>query len=244
MWFKNRRAKERKDAKIRNEEGQSNQIEKKGDDEGEEKEELKKDSSLEGEKAKTETCHHKNEAERKAEKQSKGEAQMVKCDANMRQKSVENRGEKCNLESKQRKLIDTTQKSPQTTPFNSKLCEVRNSVDVKADDCDYSSAIYQPRPMPQKHYSKSYLTHSGALYGMENAGHTVKQKLESERQALQESAPVLSGSSHLPMTRLSSAVLPHYSNYVHQSTHANTETVYDYPSSYTYRSFLQRHSSQ
>lgn len=239
VWFKNRRAKERKDAKTKSEEGQPDLFDKKD-------EEIKKEP-LESSKAKAEIRSQKSETEKKLERPGKEDAD--KRDENARQKHVENHLEKESIENKPRKASELIQKSLQTTPFSTTKMpfnEIRKS-EVREDECGYSS-IFSPRSMSLKHFSKSYLSHIGAHDGMSNSVESpiVKQKWECERSSVQESSSaVLSGSSHFQMTRVSSAVLPHYSDYANQSVHhTNTETVYEYPTSYPYRSFIQRHSSQ
>ena len=185
------------------------------------------------------------EGEKKAEKQIKAECQAEKRDEKMKQSNAHSHVEKDHNDNKVQKPNESLQKTAQSTPFTIKVPGGdQRKCDKKEDQCCYSSVAYSPRTMSLKHYSKSYLTHNDPLDGMENnnSGPILKQKWESERQPMPES--MLSASSHFPMTRLSSTVLPHYSNYIHQSVHSNTENVCDYPSSYPYRSFLQRHASQ
>ena len=105
------------------------------------------------------------------------------------------------------------------------------------------TTTYSPR---MQHYSRSYSPQTSCWADVTSANATsmLKQRWEHEKMATQE-AQAYPGTTHFPMTRLSSSVLPHYTNYVHQGAQtANTDTLYDYSSSYPYRSYMQRHLSQ
>ena len=189
----------------------------------------------------------KGEADQRGEKNLKGESEEGKLNENPRNSSVQNHIEKDHNENKIRKQNE--QKPHHGTPFANKVPngDDQHKCGKKEEQCGYPSSAYSPRTISLKHYSKSYLTHhNGAQDGIENDNTLpgIKQKWENERQPIQEPPQVYSGSSHFPMTRLSSSVLPHYSNYVHQSLHGNADGMYEYASGYPYRSFMQRHSSQ
>ena len=222
---------------MKAEEGQSNGSEKKDDEDQKE--------ANRGDIKKSELYSIKGESEKRGEKLVKGESQEGKLDENFRHSLAQNHTEKEHTENKARKPSE--HKTPQGLNYADKVPNGdQHKCGKKDEQSDYPLSAYSPRTISLKHYSRSYLTYSGALDGMENnnTGSNLKQKWENERQPIQESPQVYSGSSHFPMTRLSSAVLPHYSNYVHQSGHGNTDSIYEYPGSYPHRSFMQRHSSQ
>ena len=222
---------------MKAEEGQSNGSEKKDDEDQSE--------PNRGDVKKSELYSIKGEPEKRGEKLIKGEGQERKYDENVRHTLAQNHMDKEHNENKTRKPND--QKPSQGLNCANKVTNGdQHKCGKKDEQSGFPLSAYSPRTISLKHYSKSYLTHSGALDGMENntTGSNLKQKWENERQPAQESPQVYSGSSHFPMTRLSSAVLPHYSNYVHQSAHGNADSMYEYPGSYPYRSYMQRHSSQ
>ena len=237
VWFKNRRAKERKDAKTKTEEGQPSEIDKKDNENNKE---------AIGVEAKKSALHSiKNETEKREENPVKGGDQDDKQDENIKQSPGESRIDKEHNENKIRKQNEVCQKSLQAVPFTSKVgnCNPHKFL-KKEEQFNYPPSSYSPRTISLKHYSKSYPSPSGTQDGMgdSNAGVSLKPKWENERQSVQDTTQIYGSSSHFPMTRLTSTVLPHYSNYVHQSTHA--DSLYDYPGSYPYRSFMPRHSSQ
>ena len=105
------------------------------------------------------------------------------------------------------------------------------------------TTTYSPR---MQYYSRPYSPQTSCWADVTSANSTsmLKQRWENEKMATQE-AQAYPGTTHFPMTRLSSSVLPHYTNYAHQGAQtANTDTLYNYSSSYPYRSYMQRHLSQ
>ena len=237
VWFKNRRAKERKDAKMKTEEGQTGETDKKDNENSKE--------AIGVEAKKSELHSVKSETEKRRENFVKEEDQDDKKDENIKQSPGENRVDKEHNENKTRKQNEMCQKSLQAVSFTSKVgnCNPHKFL-KKEEQCGYPPSSYSPRTISLKHYSKSYPSSNGTQDGMgdSSAGIGLKPKWENERQLVQDTAQIYGSSSHFPMTRLTSTVLPHYSNYVHPSTHA--DSIYEYASSYPYRSFMPRHSSQ
>eukprot|EP00112_Aurelia_sp_Birch-Aquarium-sp1_P006810 Seg1744.7 transcript_id=Seg1744.7/GoldUCD/mRNA.D3Y31 product="Homeobox protein OTX2" protein_id=Seg1744.7/GoldUCD/D3Y31 len=244
VWFKNRRAKERKDAKQKLEEEEKSEKSDKlhdkkvGDTKKEKEDEPKSttgkddDSPKNGSQKDSEKC----DSVTKPVENGKTSATNDSIDKIHQTKIEQDSPPPTPPESLQQNSLQ--QKSPvERSPIRRTIKE-----EVLHND-NNPTTTYSPR---MQHYSRPYSpqTSCWADVTSANAASMLKQRWESEKMATQE-AQVYPGTTHFPMTRLSSSVMPHYTNYVHQGTHtSNTDTLYNYSSSYPYRSYMQRHLSQ
>eukprot|EP00795_Rhopilema_esculentum_P013605 gene13605-4501_t len=240
VWFKNRRAKERKDAKLKVEK------ERKPDLQDRSEKDSSKDESL-----REETQNHideetKEKVVKKEEKKEQSES-LSRENESKKEANIVDVTAKKQSETKQNKSHNFSSKP---VPLNSVATKLQSSKSprhsVKDEGIHHgnlSSVSYPSRTMSLLHYSRSYTSPNSSWDEVDansNPVSMVKQKWEN---AHDNTMP--SGGTHFPMTKLSSSVLPHYTNYMHQSSHAsNNQNVYDYPNSYPYRSYMQRHSSQ